>query len=163
MKKYDSIFEAMMDGYEEPSVLRKLWLETSRRFNDIKFFFRKIGQRFKYGFPAWHAYDFISWHASVVVPRLKLLRSREFGWPGCLENREQWNDILDKMIWSFENINTHVPIETSEDYYVTTEKNETGTVFRSHGSIDTSASDSHHKRVQEGLDLFGEYYLCLWD
>jgi hypothetical protein len=97
------------------------------------------------------SYEFFAVHAAWVVPRLKELRDHGMGCPGsfvpCKDNGEtdnskfkngfeRWRDILDKMIKAFEAID--------------------------HGE-DESSSFKRHSFVDEGLDLFREYYFNLWD
>ncbi len=74
--------------------------------------------------------------ATWLTPRLKGFRNQvEKGFtPGCIETNEEWLEILDKMIASFEII-----------------QNE-----------DTVAIHNENDMVQEGLDLFREYFFCLW-
>ena len=89
------------------------------------------------------------------------------GYPGGLTN-EEWHDILDKMIWSFENNDNQPRPIYSEDYdhrYEVT-KLDGGTQYKSlneTGTVDWSPVEKHNARVQEGLDLFAKYYLNLWD
>lgn len=108
------------------------------------------------------------WHSEIVVPRLKLLKERNMGYPGGLTN-EEWHDILGKMIWSFENNDNDPDPIYSEDYdhrYEVIELDNGGTQYKSlneTGTIDWSPVEKHNARVQEGLDLFAKYYLNLWD
>ena len=94
---------------------------------------------------------------------------------------EKWDEILDKMIWSFQQL-------TLEDYsqqyhhgkpeyeFVETEKlyNNpiTGKLERTYSMVDKNPSEHwydsvghqlHEERIQEGLDLFAKYYRSLWD
>jgi len=100
----------------------------------------------------------------------------------CFEKGvERWNDVLDKMIWSFQQLvdddyeekyrhgnaeydwvksdKTH-PNPTNgkpEPTYQMIEKNPT-----EHWT-DYEGLRLHEERIQEGLDLFGKYYRNLWD
>tara|TARA_R110000868_G_scaffold159061_5_gene387530 strand:+ start:1023 stop:1469 length:447 start_codon:yes stop_codon:yes gene_type:complete len=65
---------------------------------------------------------------------------------------ERWNELLDKMIWAFE----QVIDDTSRDKYFNTP--DTGNHW-----YDRIGHDLHEARIQEGLSLFGEYYRALWD
>lgn len=58
-----------------------------------------------------------------------------------LEGERQWNEILDKMIWSFERILDQFSPE--EDYT-------------------TRRTKEYQDKLDEGLALFGKYYRCLW-
>ena len=59
---------------------------------------------------------------------------------------DAWNDILDKMIWSFKQL-----IDDTEEktYYV--------------GEFDKEGWKQFQTRIQEGLDLFGKHYRSLWN
>jgi hypothetical protein len=108
------------------------------------------------------------WHSEIVVPRLKLLKERNMGYPGGLTN-EEWHDILGKMIWSFENNDVHISPIYSEDYdhrYELIELDNGNTQYiplNETGTVDWSPVEKHNARVQEGLDLFAKYYLNLCD
>lgn len=108
--------------------------------------------------------------AAFVLPRLKKYRKEHFGIPNGLTNdpsephaydeskpavtfkdaQTVWNGMLDKMIWSFEEVchgeNDPVYVAdsdmTREDYL--------------------KAVDDYEKRKQEGLHLFAEYLQALW-
>lgn len=75
----------------------------------------------------------------IIVPMLIQLRDTNHGYPNGI-SEEEWIDLQNKMIWSFEQIRD----EKQWDKPI-------------------SEWDAHHKKVQEGLDLFGKWYLHLWD
>lgn len=83
-------------------------------------------------------------------------------------NEKRWNDVLDKMIWSFEQI---LDDNNDEQFYtVKGELNDDSELFKD-GTInwkvkpvfDTEAYKKHNAKIQEGLELFGRYYRNLWD
>ena len=79
--------------------------------------------------------------AKFALPRLKHLRTYTHSYPGLDVNEEQWNDILDKMIYSMQwATKCYFDEETSK--FPTVEEN---------------------VRIQEGFDLFGKYFMHLWD
>jgi hypothetical protein len=60
------------------------------------------------------------------------------------KNTEAWNEIMDKMIWSFQQL------AFDRD----------NNIFK----LDTAdARLLYDERIQEGLDLFSKYYRALWD
>ena len=86
------------------------------------------------------------------------------------ENSRQWQEILDKMIWAFEQIN-----EDWEDQYTivnpeidfTKYPEDEGKMvvplrWKVKGEIDWEGRLQHMKKIEEGLALFGEYYQTLW-
>jgi len=134
--------------------------------------------------------------AMIIHPMLIKLKEIKNGHPciqkmhkdaPCVINQdcncnEEWNTILDKMIWSFKQ-----QFDTSEEdqYYsgdlvwedelIPTDgagnvvPKEEATFFRMVKSpkdtfkIDTDGLTKHYERIQEGLDLFAKYYQSLWD
>jgi len=94
---------------------------------------------------------------------------------------KRWDDILDKMIWSFQQIvldnweskyhhgksdydwvqtdkQIHNPLTGKmEDTFQMVDKNPNG-----HWT-DFNGMRLHQERIQEGLELFGKYYQNLWD
>jgi len=86
------------------------------------------------------------------------------------KGHERWNQILDKMIWSFEQINIdwEAQFHSGEhDFYF--EKDEgTNLSIMKMGPNDTHKFDvegclNFQNRMQEGFELFGKYYRDLWD
>ncbi len=83
--------------------------------------------------------------------------SFDFYIESCTEARDikikQWDDILDKMIWSFYQIAFD---EYDEKYH------RKYSVLDNERVYDHVGFALHEERVQEGLTLFGEYYRGLW-
>lgn len=97
------------------------------------------------------------------------------------QKAKQWDEILDKMIWSFQQL---VEDEYDDLYhhgkpeydFVKTDKQITnpisGKVEDTFQMVDKNPKEHwydyvghrmHEQRIQEGLDLFGKYYRNLWD
>lgn len=140
-----------------------------RYYEDIKYFFEKKYQTLKYGFPEEDAWGFSGAHARWVVPRLKHLRKISHGHPGGFDTCAEWEDVLEKMIWSFENYDKEPDPIKPIDYdsrYVVTQIHSTGQpCFKcvDEREWDFSLIEQHEKRVQEGINLFAKYYYHLWD
>lgn len=148
--------------------------------------------------------------AEIILPMLKQLKDTKHGSPGIMPGFEetteyqwpqqsfdfykegdkaaddqahaQWSEILDKMIWSFEQIcdddndkqfhtGIHDTVWTDVDVHGN-EVDSTYTGKKYHrmdkGPNDTHVYDvnghrAHEAKIQEGLDLFGKYYRNLWD
>lgn len=130
--------------------------------------------------------------APIIVPMLKKLKECKQGVPGSMpafhENEEyhygtlpeeesdaifqkavqQWDEIMDKMIWAFEQIIedddsqfwTELPVWDMKDH-PTIE----GAVVRSRikGHFDIEGWKTHNEKIQEGLILFGTHFRDLWD
>ena len=129
----------------------------------------------------YHDYD--TWSldhtlAVIILPGLKQLKATQHGHPGDVDEN-QWYEILDKMIFAFDEIANDYPGEEAfrsgtADYVfvkVNAEGNEDpeGKYRRwDHGpnhtlSVDFESRKAYDDRIQEGLNLFGKYYRSLWD
>lgn len=73
--------------------------------------------------------------AKLILPRLKRFREVSIVIPFNM-TEQQWNDLLDKMIYAFD-------IMASSDYF-------------------SAFTDENNERCQEGLNLFAQYYRFLW-
>lgn len=94
---------------------------------------------------------------------------------------KRWDEILDKMIWSFrelivDDMNDKYFHGKAEYDWVESDKTFpnpiTGKVEKTFQMVDKNPEDHwydsvghqlHEERIQEGLDLFGKYYRSLWD
>ena len=77
--------------------------------------------------------------AIFVLPRIKFLKARRFGYPGEEGmTMEKWGEILDEMIWTFDHI-SNKSISFGQD-------------------MNKEIQD----RVQNGLNLFAKYFRSLW-
>jgi hypothetical protein len=146
--------------------------------------------------------------ALIIYPALLQLRAEKHGIPNDIVNEvggedwssqdsfdfykeshqeafnkacERWEQILDKMIWSFEQL---VRGDYSDKYHHGDPKYDwikskktfpnpmTGKIEATWQMVDKNPDDHwydgvghqlHEDRIQEGLDLFGKYYRALWD
>ncbi len=97
--------------------------------------------------------------AQIILPMLKQLKATKHGVPADFvrgkDGKEipfkraerMWDNTLDRMIWSFEQI---VDEENDEQFH-------TG------GKYNAKAHIKHQAKIQEGLDLFGKHFRSLWD
>ncbi len=146
--------------------------------------------------------------ACVILPALIQLKHTKHGVPGEFVSRiggdmdrnytfefiqeddnevfdqlcEKWNEVLDKMIWSFLQLSIEddydhqyhhgkVDYEWVESDYSYTDPI-TGKTEKTYQMKDKNpgshwydyiGQEEHDKRIQEGLDLFGKYFRNLWD
>ena len=154
----------------------ELWFTLKPRwwFQSICYWFRKKKHILTTGFPHEQSICFSSELTKWALPRLKFLRNNTQGYPHSLDEDEnsdnglqKWRDILDKIIWSLENIdNEPMPTPPADyDHSCKVIKYDDGsTEYDSldKRSWDWTAVEHHREKVQEGLDLFGKYYLELW-
>lgn len=180
-------------NFTPPTLWERILWSPRWWWNDFLYWVRKQGQRLRYGFPSEESFDFYSHCSKWSLPRLKQLRENLNGYPVCFLDEldepnsvnqyfftfvdqvtvkptphERWKLILDKIIWSMEHYEDLVePIyPVGYDHrQIVTEKGENGITFKltDERSIDWSPCNEHNKRVQEGFDLFGRYFLSLWD
>lgn len=103
---------------------------------------------------------------------LEVIKSTDYGgYPYGFETPEDWYAVLEKMIFSFENIDTE--IEPEGDYGQFRWRNQDSSKTFSlniertpeqQAVWDKYLEDScqFREQVQEGLDLFSKYYGSLW-
>lgn len=110
--------------------------------------------------------------ALFILPLLKKFRSSErWGTPSIEGGMEEWNKILDKMIWSFEQLvdeDNDSQFHTGVIDFVFVPNPETGHTRMEHGPNHTGKYDfeghqAHREKIQEGLDLYGKHLTHLWD
>lgn len=112
-------------------------------------------------------YNLDSTIARFVLPRLKFFKKKTHTSPLDL-TLEEWKDILDKMILSFELV-----LDTSEPDFgelkFNKEKTDNGhwkMIKDPSSTFDTEAYMKWHidrqKTIEEGLKLFAEYFQDLW-
>lgn len=129
----------------------------------------------------YHDYD--TWSldhtlALIILPGLKQLRDTQHGHPADL-SEEGWDEILYKMIFSFEEIAKDYPGEqafhsglhdtvwTKVDAFGN--EDPSGEFYRMDNgpnhtyTVDFEGRKAYDERIQEGLNLFGKYYRSLWD
>lgn len=86
----------------------------------------------------WDVWSLDSTLAKIIHPSLVEFKKNIHSYPPEFENIEEWKNVINKMIFSFKAIK-------NDDKRLYNNKNE------------------FHTRIQEGLVLFGKYYLSLWD
>lgn len=88
--------------------------------------------------------------AKFALPRLKRFQELNNGWPDKdFMTFEKWNEAIDKMIWSFEQICNNFDGLDMWDDTISKEDN-----YKKIKEFDD--------KVQEGLNLFGKYFRALW-
>ena len=191
----EKIIDKMFSDIGEDKISRfKLWFQLKPYwwFRDVKYWFRKKRQKWTTGFPHEESWDFKSALASWALPSLKYMKDNLHGYPSRLIPEEkweeisagkeivdegrnireehgmkEWNKILDKIIWSFEN-HENEPMPTEPENYdsrCNMIKYDDGSTEYEHlddRPWDWTECEAHDKKVQEGLDLFAKYYKDLW-
>jgi hypothetical protein len=157
---------------------------------------------------SWDTWNADATLAMIIYPMLLQLRDTKHGVPSELVNEvggedysdqnsfefykqthdwaweiasKRWDEILDKMIWSFQqlvegNYDEKYHHGTGEYDWVETDKTFpnpiTGKVEKTYQMVDKNPDSHwydfeghqlHNERIQEGLELFGKYFRNLWD
>ena len=159
------------------SFLKKwFYYKPSWWWMDFSYWIKRKWQRLTTGFEHRESYDYFHWNAKMAVPRLKMLRDNLHGCPAEFasegkdvdEGVKEWTEILNKIIWSFENIDNEPMPKKPDDYdprHTRIEYDDGSVTYEPFDDRkwDWSEAEEHAKKVQEGLDLYGKYYLNLWD
>lgn len=74
--------------------------------------------------------------AAYVLPRLRRFREIEVSYPGSFESREEWNAVLDKMIFAFNLV----------------ERENQG----------EELTRKEWQKYAQGMNLFAKWYMALW-
>jgi hypothetical protein len=78
--------------------------------------------------------------ANYILPRLKRFKKVNVNsYPASLSSIEEWHEIIDKMIWSFERV-------VNDDW-----------------SYEINRVQDQKQQYELGMSLFGIYFLDLWD
>lgn len=133
----------------------------------------------------------------IILPALLQLKATKHGVPGDFANAggdrtdtqysfdfysetaddafnekvKQWDIVLDKMIWSFQQLAIDTDYEEkyfhgkSDVSFIPTGNGYHTLVDNNPGSSwhDHTGHKLHDERIQEGIDLFAKYYRALWD
>lgn len=135
LKVHESVIDKMSD-YLDTTFLKSFfeWINSKRNRTE----YVKIDK-----YDTWNMFRTL---AVIIHPMLKQFKETTHGYPNEL-TEEQWNSILDKMIWSFDQIAT----DWEEKFYVTNDQ------------VDYQGYTTFKNQIQEGLDLFAKHYNDLWD
>lgn len=147
-------------------------------------------------YDSWNADDTL---AMIILPVLKQLRDTTHGSSGSMPafsqistnlsqltfpfyaewddiasdaGHKEWKEILDKMIWSFEQFIDdswqdqywiQKPIIDMEEYDEDKGFDITKLRWKQEGICDWEGMRKHEEKINEGLELFGKHYRDLWD
>lgn len=111
-----------------------LWEKPMRK---IKYAYQRIVR----GYDDRAKYSLYNFIVEISIPILKEYRNNDAGYPGIFNSKEEWNVILDKIIFAFE------IIKKDEYWYSENRK--------------TYKKDV--KTIKEGLSMFSKYFMQLWD
>lgn len=135
-------------------------------------------QRIERGFDDTELWSLDRTIAKYALPRLIEFKKVVNGYPPECENINDWISIIDKMIYSFDHIvnqekyDEELEKELGIDWvgYFDEKKLPDGNYELIHGkNYNEELMDTYHRvkeeesiRIQDGLELFGKYFLNLW-
>lgn len=135
-------------------------------------------QRIERGFDDTELWSLDRTIAKYVLPRLIEFKNVTNGYPAGFENMLDWIAVIDKMIYSFDHIvnqekyDEELEKELGIDWvgYFDEKKLPDGNYELIHGeNYNEELMNTYHRvkeeesiRIQDGLDLFGKYFLNLW-
>lgn len=141
----------------------------------IQWVLNKLNHRVEYvKIDRWDTWAMDSTLALIVVPMLKQLKETKHGVPGSFvhnddgtdnpieEAEKKWNEVLDKMIFAFESLNS----DWEEQFYsgkfdLTKRPGQEG--WLGTHKTDIEGIKAYEARMDEGFELFGKHYRNLWD
>ena len=97
--------------------------------------------------------------AMIIHPMLVQLKETTHGYPSEL-TEERWNEILDEMIWAFDQKNKDNWEEQFYGPYIENSDEPLGGHFE---WTDYDGMKTHQDRMTNGFRLFGENFESLWD
>lgn len=110
----------------------KLYINWYSLFHPFKNWWRRITT----GAGCCDTFSYYNYLAPKIAIGLRQFKKRKYSYPFDLTTTE-WDEILDKMIWSFESITSK---EEDEKW----------------------ADKDFNDKQQEGFELFGKYFRSLW-
>ena len=129
----DHVLEAIDDGLQRVyDVFNWIW-------------FDRRTQKIKVRIDKWDTWSMDHTLAHIVLPMLVQLKATQHGHPADLTEQE-WDEILDEMIWAFEQ---KCRDDWMEDY--------------DYNKWDSEGVKAHQERMTNGFNLFGKYFESLWD
>lgn len=75
---------------------------------------------------------------------------------------QEWQNMVSKMLWSFEQIRDDYPDEPFNKWKNKWKETRTGNVLDCPQEI-WDTDKLYHQKIQEGIDLFAKYFEELWD
>jgi hypothetical protein len=95
----------------------------------------KVGRKIKIHIDPWDIYNVDHTISLVLAPLLRRFREHTSSYPSHLDEKE-WKEILDKMIWSFDQVAAD--------------------------ELSTCSDLKFLRQVEEGLELFAKWFQHLW-
>ena len=96
-----------------------------------------------------------------TAPGAKIGIKNQYEWDHYAEARYSW--MMDELIWTFEQLADDDDGESQ--FYDHSESEKEKDFMKSFRKlkVDRAGLEAHHKRIENGLRLFGKYFRTLWD
>lgn len=107
----------------------------------------------------WNLYSYLSEHIYYALKQFKELQEL-YSYPGSLKSIKEWEDTLDKMIWSFGEIKNDYINDPVMEYLGKHNKNDSNSEELLNEA--RKNQELYYEKIQEGLDLFAKYVQHLW-
>lgn len=107
----------------------------------------------------WNLNDYLSEHIYYALKQFKELQEL-YSYPGELKSVKKWEEILDKMIWSFREIKDGYINDPLMEYLEKHNKNDSNSEKLL--NEERKNQELYCEKIQEGLDLFAKYIQHLW-
>lgn len=131
LKEIKKGFEVSPWTLKKPMYLKKNDNRYKKHVRDLK----------KYGFSNSETWCLYSCICQFILPRLKRFRDIKAAYPMGLK-QEEWTEMLDKMIFSFEWAMLN---DEGENLYLSEEEQK-----------------ANWEKYKEGMNLFSEWFMALW-
>lgn len=128
--------------------------------NDI---FRNLKHRYQRQARGWSDQDtwsFDSYLAIVIIGGCKHLKKYIHGYPSNLKSIQEWKQILNEIIWTFEMV---LKIVDMDIIYYTKKKKSWKEFNEKHNTKIRYMTRNEYLRYNKGWNLFRDYFTSLWD
>ena len=147
-----------------------------RFIRDSKFWLKSNYQRLTKGYANVEAWNLCYYSAAYILPRLKHLRQNLHGYPSNLaqegskyeDDFKKWQEILDKMIFSFEYIVNEDKYEDlcyppGYDFSTANMLKDMKNPESEKLKPDFDKLIPYEEKYKEGMELFAKHFRDLWD
>jgi hypothetical protein len=158
-------------------------------WDNIKYFFRTIKwgwQRATRGYSDYDTWDLDVYYSNMMIASLSQFRAETRGYPGYMDNIEEWYEILDKIIFLLKQANEDEPLEEKNELaewhkehletrpltltkvekdarvYVSNNDEETEAKIKQYYKREEELYEIRTQKRKEAFDLLAEYFGHLW-
>ena len=106
---------------------------------------------------------FLAEHICGALNQFK--KAKRTGYPSDLNSMEEWDHIIDNMIFAFEQIRKNFARSSYSQYYDKKHKENPNYDFLYDNVSEAirKDEDAYQDKIRQGLSLFAKYFQSLWD